>query len=79
MKLWMARDAVEKGQLYIVSVKKPQELLRGAWYSARPSIDFCPAFWHRLGGPRLKPGAGPVRIEVDPKLFGKAVKVVREK
>ena len=81
MKLWMARDLSIDGARYNFGQRKMRWNSTGGWAPDGEEVLFCmcPNIWHRLGGPRLKPGAAPVRIEVDPKLFAKAVKVVRGK
>ena len=76
MKLWMARDGGETGSYLIDRVRFARHEIDGCW-QGDDEIVVCPRIWHRLGGPRLKPGAGPVRIEVDPKLFKKAVTIVK--
>lgn len=74
MKMWLARDRVDECAYYpcayySLSRQKP-ELEGEAWYGEEPqwraddSHSFIPALWHRAGGLRLKPGEGPVRVDV---------------
>ena len=57
MKMWLARDG-DKAAWYRVSTSKPE--LRGLFWGHW----FVPTLWHRAGGLRLKPGEGPVRVDV---------------
>ena len=61
MKMWLARDG-DKAAWYRVSTSKPE--LRGLFWDGKHSHWFVPTLWHRAGGLRLKPGEGPVRVDV---------------
>ena len=61
MKMWLARD-MDRSTWYRVSTNK-LKLVGQLWESTR-SHGFMPTLWHRAGGLRLKPGEGPVRVDV---------------
>lgn len=63
MKIWIARDDKTSHNYYVLSRTKLRNI------AAEGNIDWfpvtvCASVWHKCGGIHLKPGEGPVRIEL---------------
>lgn len=71
MKMWLARDG-GLDCLYVLTTQFPKRI---RWvnpetkrqcteFQGQNSYHVCSKYWHRMGGLRLKPGDGPVHVEV---------------
>lgn len=71
MKAWLARhrsDEDGRYAFYCLSFGKKPMFGIGRWYEVDDSttmINLCPRRWVRAGGMKLKPGEGPVRVEIE--------------
>jgi hypothetical protein len=66
MKVWVAREKSECN-FYIVSnhTLNRTEFRTDVSFCSQDAKIYCPRIWHRLGGPRLKPGEGPVQYDME--------------
>jgi hypothetical protein len=70
MRVWIARNKGSGDTSVIISTGKLIELEQDTKRSTfaapedRISFSICYGYWRRLGGPRLQPGDGPYRKDV---------------